>query len=124
MRNSDAETCAETFATLCIYHKDLDPDQVSRELGWTPTEAYKRGEAKDATAKRPVIAKEGAWCFSTEAEVQSLDANRHLEWLLRFAETRLRALQRLQTLGAQIVIFCLWMARGRRGSLELSPPLL
>ena len=55
--NHDYATCAETHATLCIYHADLDPDAVTTLLSLEPSSCQRRGEVRNPQARRPLPAR-------------------------------------------------------------------
>ena len=51
-------------ATLCVYHENLDPEELTRRLGVNPTTAFKRGFQR-AAASRPMP--HGAWLLRVAA---------------------------------------------------------
>ncbi|MBK8237075.1 MAG: DUF4279 domain-containing protein [Deltaproteobacteria bacterium] len=70
-------------ATLCIYHEDLDPDEMTRRLGVNPTTAFRRGFQR-RSASRPMP---------------------HGAWLLRVSEPSLRTVEdQLHRLLMQLVV--------------------
>jgi uncharacterized protein DUF4279 len=117
-------SCVQTYATLRIFHRDLDPEKVSRELGIAASEGWKRGEPKSATDRRPVIARYGGWLLRTPKEMSSRDAECHLTWLLDRVGPRRDLLHRLQAAGCETSISCFWVSRPSHGGVTLAAQVL
>jgi len=112
--NHDYATCVDTYATLCIYHDDLNPDAITKALGLEPSSSHRRGDVRNP--KRPIPHRTGAWLLSTEGAVTSRDVRFHIDWLLERLQSKQTALSRLKTDGYQLVISCYWLsARGHGG---------
>jgi hypothetical protein len=119
----DYATCRETHATLRMYHEDLDPDAVSRELGLAPERAFRRGEHHSRTAPH-LVRRFGGWFLTSRGAVDSKDVRRHLDWLLDQLEPRSDALRRLQGAGFRMDVSCYWVSSFGHGGPALSPRLM
>src|SRR5436309_9348562 len=113
--DNDYATCEAAYATLRIFHPDLDPDAISAALGFQPTDAHRRGEVLNPEGRWPVIAKQGAWFLGTEGVIQSRDIRRHLDYLLDRLQPKSEAVKALQEEGCQMDIFCYWLWTGQGG---------
>jgi hypothetical protein len=78
MYNDDYPTCKETYATLRIYHDELNPDDVSSRLRLVPSDSQKKGQILQAEREAPV----GAWFLSSQDQVPSRDVSRHIVWII------------------------------------------
>jgi len=103
----------ELHATLQIYHDDLQPDELTRLFGVTPTDTQKKGEplkpfkpSIKTLRKAPV----GGWFLDSQGRVDSKDANTHLEWLLDQMAHCTGALHDLQRRGYRTDIRVGWVA--------------
>lgn len=54
-------TLDETQVSLRFFGDDLDPDEITRLLGATPTESCRKGDILPLWPDRTRIAKEGSW---------------------------------------------------------------
>ena len=109
-------TCESTYATLRIYHQDLDPDSVSALLGLQPTRSFARTQT--ASGYR---SKHGAWFLSTEEYATSRDVRRHVDWILAQLEGKHNVLHTMQQSGYRMDIFCYWVSKSGHGGPMLSP---
>ena len=71
MTNNDSP---RSYASLCLYGEDLDPDEVSRTLGIEPTSSGRRG----GPLRRGRVLSRGFWCVSTRDDCDSDDASEHV----------------------------------------------
>lgn len=51
----------ETQVSLRFFGEDLDPGEITRRLGASPTESCRKGDRKQTELGRTRIAKEGSW---------------------------------------------------------------
>src|SRR2546423_7254182 len=93
-----ATIAIETNASLRILGEDLDPDQVTNELGLQPDESHRKG---DVIGKRtPLPHKRGYWSIvSSRHMAASAETNDHLRWLVASVEPRLDVLRSYQKRG-------------------------
>src|SRR5689334_276822 len=104
--DDDYATCEKTYAGLRIFHGELDPDAVTRDLGIKPTNAFRKGEPMRPGARRSAIAKQGGWFLDTEGVVSSRDIRRHLDWLIDRLEPKRQVIEALQAAGYRMDVFC------------------
>ena len=86
----------ETNLTLSVYSKQLDKEKVSNLLGLTPTKAwnpFERHPYGGPHNKKTRILDWGKWYYSTETNVESLDAK--IEKLFALCTPNLEIWQRL-----------------------------
>ena len=95
------ETCERTYATLCIYHNDLDPEYISSQLALDPSR----------TQRRPI----GAWFLTTRLGLDSRDLRHHLDVLLDKLADKEKAIHELVEMGYEIRITCLWLSKNGQG---------
>jgi len=119
--NHDYATCAETYATLCIYHHDLDPDTISRLLELRPTQSQRRGEPHNTQATRPVPLRVGAWFLSTRDVSQSRDVRFHIDLLLGMLSEKDDAIRQLAAQGCELRISCYWRSYSGHGGPMMWP---
>ena len=124
MYHDDYPTCAETFATLIIAHRELDPAAVPSALHSEPSRAWRRGEPRNSTGSQPAIAKEGEWRLSTRDHVTSRDVRRHVDWLLDRVELGREALSKLQLQGYETEVAFYWRSASGHGGPALPPETL
>jgi hypothetical protein len=120
MYNDDYPTCEETYATLRIYHDDLNPDDVSSRLRLVPSDSQKKGQILQAQREAPV----GAWFLSSQDHVPSRDVGRHIVWIIDQLSGREAMLKALQDEGYQIDLFCFWASANGHGGPELTHEIM
>jgi hypothetical protein len=122
--DDDYPTCARTYATLRIYHKDLDPESITLNLGIQPTRVQVKGrpvtDSIGMTFNPPI----GGWFLSSKGQVASKDVRRHLDWLLAKLEGRDDALRSLREGGHRIDVTCYWLSAEGHGGPILSPAIM
>jgi hypothetical protein len=106
MYDDNYPTCEATYATLRIYHDELEPDVVSSLLVLTPSESQKRGQALGRNRVAPL----SGWFLSSESQVTSKDVSRHVAWILDQMEGREDQFLKLQDEGYKTDIFCYWLS--------------
>src|SRR5262245_898960 len=114
--NDEYPTCGRTFATLRVYHTDLDPDWVTQLLGMEPTRTQRKGQPFMKGVLRT-----GAWFVRTEGVLASKDVCRHIDWLLDRLAGKTEALREA---GCRIDIFCYWLSAQGHGGPTLYPATL
>jgi len=108
----DYATCSRTQASLRIIHDDLDPEEITRQLGTQPSWSWRKGEPR-GKGKRPSHI--GIWGLSTEKYVESRDLRRHLDWLISQMSGKEETFAQLRARGYRLDVFCLWQSRGQGG---------
>jgi hypothetical protein len=114
-------TCRETYATLCIYHHDLDPDAVSQLLELQPTRSQRRGDVRNSKSPNPISAPIGAWFLCTRDASQSRDVRFHIDLLLGMLTGKDAPIQQLAQHGCQIRINCYWVSAHGHGGPMIWP---
>lgn len=115
-------SCVETRCVLRIYPGDLEPQEVSTQLGIEPTLVNVAGRVRvNSLGLERTIPKNG-WFLSSEADVDSLDLRRHLDWLIHRLEPVGESLKRLQQLPSlRMNVTCAWYSRSGHGGPTLWP---
>lgn len=114
-------TCAETYATLCIYPGDLDPDAISSRLGIQPSDHQRRGEIVTRADRPTRVATINGWFLSTRNQVDSRDSRRHIDWLLDRLTAKAEAIRSLQEQGCRTEMTCYWLSRDGHGGPTIPP---
>lgn len=66
---------ARTKATLRVFGDDLNPDDVTRMLGASPTASTRKGDARTRPSGEPWLERTGSWRLkASELEPGNLDA--------------------------------------------------
>jgi hypothetical protein len=112
-------TCNATYATLCIYGDDLDPNAVTSLFGIEPSQTQRKGEQ----LKKGVVRRKG-WFLSTENTVVSRDVRRHVHWLIETFSSKEEAFHQLRSQSYETVVSCYWMSASGHGGPMLSPKLM
>jgi hypothetical protein len=120
MYDDDYPTCKATYATLRIYHDELEPDIVTSRLVLAPSESQKKGKKLGPNRMAPV----GGWFLSSQDHVISKDVRRHVAWLLDQVAGREDQFLKLQDEGYKTDIFCYWRSASGHGGPELDPELM
>jgi Domain of unknown function (DUF4279) len=114
-------TCEETYATLCLYRDDLNPETVTRELGLQPTDTQTCNKARTSGTETEVLATGNGWFLESRDFVQSRDLRRHVDWVLDQVEPQAKALKRLKEGNYKAVISCFWVSAHWHGGPMLCP---
>lgn len=120
MYKDDYPTCEKTYATLRIYHDELDPYVVSSRLGLTPSTSQKKGQTLGPNRVAPL----GGWFLSSKDHVTSKDVRRHVAWLLDQLAGREDQFLKLQDEGYETDVSCFWSSAHGHGGPELDPDLM
>jgi Domain of unknown function (DUF4279) len=116
-----------TFATFRITGDTLVPAQITKFVGFAPTQAYAKGEHYSAGKRSAnLLGKTGLWYLSTDKLVVSDRLQDHLDFLLQallvppYAQSSTQAIVRLSELRRLIernslraVITCFWHGPAR-----------
>jgi hypothetical protein len=117
----DYATCGETYATLCMYHRDLDPDAVSRLLALQPTDSQRRGDIHNPKSPNPVSLPVGAWFLSTRNLSLSRDVRFHIDQLLEMLAEKDAAIHQFAAQGCELRINCYWVSAHGHGGPMIWP---
>lgn len=89
---------SELFTEIAIYHRDLDPRDVSQFLSLEPCKSWRRGDMKGSRSS--VSYEEGCWKSKTRKERSSLE--KHLRILVERFQPRIQQLIQLKEQGYSI----------------------
>ncbi|MCU0914205.1 MAG: DUF4279 domain-containing protein [Planctomycetes bacterium] len=117
--NDEYATCEKTYATLCIYPGERDPDEVTERLRVQPTSIQRRGEPFVVSSLRRC--RLHAWFLCSQEYVESRDSRRHIDWILDRVEPARQALAALREGGARRYLSCYWLSAHGHGGPILSP---
>ena len=112
-------TCSYTHVWLRVMDEQMDPDEVTRLLGLTPTTIQHAGERRGANTER--VHKVSGWFLSTEDLLTSLDARHHLDWLLERIGNKAEEFAALRGRGYLVDACCRWDSSSGHGGPTLSP---
>jgi hypothetical protein len=115
--NDEYPTCAGTHATVCVYHADLDPAEVTARLGVASTTAQRRGDTRPSTGRVSI----GAWFLSSVDAVASRDLRRHIDWVLDELGESAAVLAELRAAGCKTIVSCYWTSAAGHGGPTVSP---
>lgn len=68
------------YVRFFIRGKDIDPDEITKILGITPSYKFKPGDRHGENNQ--FIRKQGLWSITSGGQVQSTDLELHIEWVL------------------------------------------
>ncbi len=122
MSESDEVREDRVYVTLCIYHDDLDPEEVGRLLGSSPTGLRRKGHPAREGGR--FLARTGAWFLESEAAVGSNSFEEHIQWLLDRLEGKDEEIVRLRSQGYKVEVSCFWQHVQLGPVLMLSPAVM
>lgn len=121
----------ETYATLRIYHADLDPALVSDLFELVPTKAWKMGDkvivengGKDSRTPSEIEAQTGGWLLSSKHSVQSKNAMKHIEWMIDQLSGHGNSILKLQQAGFTLDLVIAWFSDSWNTCPALTPDLM
>ncbi|NWK57779.1 DUF4279 domain-containing protein [Verrucomicrobiaceae bacterium N1E253] len=113
--NDGYSACSETYSTLCIYHNEKLPSDVTARLGIEPDREILKEEAPTRHTKS------NGWFFGTKGKLQSRDSRRHIDWIVDRLEAKKDDVLCMTNEGYDISIFSLWVSESANGGPKLSP---
>ena len=127
-------TCAMTYASLWLRHDSRHPDEVTEALGLTPRRLGIVGETRRqnrgvwherADRGYPVRPNRSShWAVSSEDEVESRDALRHIDWVLALLNKKDAAFATLLADGWEPVMSVFWHSNSGHGGPVTTVPTL
>lgn len=104
-------TCQATYASLCLYSSDEDPEFLDSLLGATGTTRVRTGERRHP---RAVPSRFNQWTLSSESAVESKDLRHHIDWVLGSVDPE--GLQQATRGSWEATLTCFWLsAQGHGG---------
>jgi len=122
-KEDDYETCAETYATLRLYHRTHAPDSVTTILGLAPTKTQKIGDTYQGSNQTRTIKLNG-WFLESEKEVASFDLEKHIQHIVGLLQGKEDALHDLTKQGWRMDLACMWDSAYAHGGPTFSPKLM
>jgi hypothetical protein len=104
-------TCVETFATLRIFSKDIEPDIIENRLGLLATKMI----PIDPNSRYRPRRESHLWSWTTEGIIDSTDNVEHINAILQLLEGKESLLSELRKDGCATDIFCFWISSGQGG---------
>ena len=111
--DDDYHTCAETFSTLRIYSDTVNPSEITRTLGITPTKSWCRHELFGN--RSPYRRKANGWFYTTERSISSRDTRRHIDLIIEALKDAEVPLEILRQKGCKMDISSYWVGIGHGG---------
>lgn len=100
-------SCSRTYATICIYHAKMHPDEISNILDIEPDYTCLKGD-------KPAI-KNNGWFLTTKDAIGSKDLGFHLEAILDYLKNKENFIKELKSRGAEVKILCFWASSSGNG---------
>lgn len=107
----DWPTCAETFASVSLYHDSADPADATSALGIEPSEGHRAGTS--GRGRNP--ARLSLWSLTSQDAVDSRDLRAHLDYLIDRLSDSKAALELLTAQGWTGRIFVFWVSASGHG---------
>jgi hypothetical protein len=104
--------CTRTYSTLRIFSDEVDPESVSKTLGFEPTDSFRTG---DVHCQGKLRRKTNGWFFCTESSMDSKDTEEHIDLILAKLDGKGEAVATLQAAGCYLDIFSFWTFDGQGG---------
>lgn len=115
---SNNRNCSETYATLRVIGRSLDPETLSRAIGLESTMAIRVGDTRPR-GTRP--RDEAIWAYSTEARVATSNLADHIAFVVSLIP---KDFNRLVPPGCRTEIQCVWRSSSGHGGPTLPAGLL
>ncbi|WP_437589256.1 DUF4279 domain-containing protein [Sorangium sp. So ce1000] len=115
-------TCLETRVELRIYPGDISPHEITKRIEIDPSQINVAGEERVNRIGRKRTVMVNGWFLSSEKQVESRDARRHLDWLLQHLLPRCENIAQIQQIpGVRMSVNCVWYSRSGHGGPTLWP---
>jgi hypothetical protein len=105
-----------TYASLCIYGENLQPEVVTTRLKCAPTSSLRQGEP----IRKNVVAPRGVWRLCSQQFLQSDDTSEHIVWLADKSGIDITELRHLQREGYEIRVYVFWLLTAGNGGPVIS----
>ncbi len=117
----------ETYATLRIYHAELEPASMTGLFEVKPTKAWKMGEeitVENHGSSAIFEAKTGGWLLSSKHAIRSTDAMKHIEWMMDTLANHGNTISKLQKDGYTVDLVVAWFSNSWNTCPALTPELM
>ncbi len=108
--NHDYPSCSRTYATLCIYHGVLKPEEITTQLNLKPDRVVRKG----APGIQGTIPRNG-WFRTSKDRADSKDVRFHIALLMKLLSSRKKQLAGLKKKGCELRIMCFWESASGNG---------
>lgn len=115
----DFQSCSRTYATLCIYHDDVLPEEITSSLGVMPDRTVRKGQTISLGS-----APRNGWFYGTLEKIDSKDLGVHVHWLANKLRDKRQQLFELARRGCELRIMCFWASASGNGGPVFGHPLL
>ena len=106
----DYPSCSRAYATLCIYHDVLKPEEITSLLNLKPDRVVNKG----AQAGRGTVPSNG-WFRTSQNRTDSRDVRFHIALLVKLLWPRKQKLSILKKKGCEFRISCFWESASGNG---------
>lgn len=110
-RVDDFQGCSRTYATLCIYHVEITPEEITSCLGLDPDRVVRKGQRLRLGGGAP----RHAWIRGTRDKIDSKDLRSHIDFLTSELHDKLKELFDLDSKGCEMRIMCFWASASGNG---------
>ena len=100
----DYQSCSRTYATLCIYHEALSPEEITAQIDLKPDRVVRKGEP---SVLGRTISMNG-WFRTTQGRTASRDIRSHIALLMKLLSSRKKKLVGLKKKKCELRIMCFW----------------
>ena len=115
----------ETYATFRLYDPQLDPDEISDLMQIKSTRQWRMGqELVPMDGEKPRTANLGGWLLSSRDRINSLDAARHLEFLLDRLQGTGSCLKTLKARGYKMDVVVAWFSDSWNTCPAITPQIM
>ncbi|WP_442682813.1 DUF4279 domain-containing protein [Stenotrophomonas sp. JC08] len=104
-------SCLETYATLRIFSKSIEPETIGAMLGISTASC----RPIDPSSKYRSRREWGLWSWCTDTIVESRDNLEHLRAITELLDGKSEQLAYLRAQNCQTDIFCYWVSSGQGG---------
>jgi len=105
-------TASAVDATFRIVHNDLDPSVITRLLKIDPDHAHKKDDPNiDKKGRVFSPHSTGVWLFSSTEQLNTPNADIHIQWVLERLKGKLNQIRYFQNEGYRTEVICYWQAQ-------------
>ena len=79
---NEEQDLTEVNISFSISGVDIDPDEISEELGIRPSQSHCRGDVYESRSGKKLERYNSLWTFSSEGKVSKPEPNSHADYIL------------------------------------------
>jgi hypothetical protein len=111
----------QPYASLILRSKELDPQEITGQIGVNPSSSFKKGDLRREGKVWP----HGFWELNSSEYVKSDDISVHIEWIMdKIYPSETKLISILDKLGIEGEISCFWVPDGNHAVVNLNRDLL